>query len=197
MSTTKQYWKGLEELSNTSEFVEQRDKEFSEQIPVDEFIGKENVLAAGKSDRRDFLKYLGFSVAAASLAACETPVHKAIPYLNKPEHITPGLATWYASTFNDGHDFASVLVKTREGRPIKIEGNPASPVNMGGLNARVQASVLSLYDSSRVKFPQMGEAATTWDVADAEISQKLKAVAASGKKLLFFLLLLPALLQGS
>ncbi|HRQ83564.1 MAG TPA: hypothetical protein PLV70_00460, partial [Flavobacteriales bacterium] len=76
-----------------------------------------------------FLKFLGFSVGAATLAACEAPVIKSIPYVNKPEEITPGVANWYASTFYDGEDFASVLVKTREGRPIHITGNPRFGIN--------------------------------------------------------------------
>jgi hypothetical protein len=76
-----------------------------------------------------FLKVMGFSTAAVALAACETPVNKSIPYVVKPEEVTPGVANFYASTFYDGHDYASVLVKTREGRPIKIEGNNLSKVN--------------------------------------------------------------------
>ena len=84
-----------------------------------------------------FLKFLGFSTAAATLAACETPVNKVIPYVIKPEEITPGVANYYATTMYDGHDYASVLVKTREGRPIKIVPNKSAT------NARIQASVLS------------------------------------------------------
>ena len=73
--------------------------------------------------RRDFLKYVGFSTAAATLAACEGPVVKSIPYVVQPEEIIPGVANYYATTIANGYDFASVLVKTREGRPIKIENN--------------------------------------------------------------------------
>src|SRR3954464_11973251 len=124
---TKKYWKGLEELNNSPEFVQKAGQEFAEQIPVEEFLGDEN-LNAGGTNRRDFLKFLGFSVTAASLAACETPVYKTIPYVIKPEEITPGVANWYASTYYDGNDYASVIVKTREGRPIKIEGNDLSKI---------------------------------------------------------------------
>ncbi len=149
---TKKYWKGLEELNNSPEFVQKAQSEFAEQIPVEKFLGNENQETSG-TNRRDFLKFLGFSVTAASLAACETPVNKAIPYVVKPEEITPGVANWYASTYYDGSDYASIIVKTREGRPIKVEGNDFSKVSMGGTNARVQASVLSLYDSSRLTGP--------------------------------------------
>jgi molybdopterin-containing oxidoreductase family iron-sulfur binding subunit len=176
---TKKYWKGLEELNNSPEFVQKAQSEFAEQIPVEKFLGNENQETSG-TNRRDFLKFLGFSVTAASLAACETPVNKAIPYVVKPEEITPGVANWYASTYYDGSDYASIIVKTREGRPIKVEGNDFSKVSMGGTNARVQASVLSLYDSSRLTGPTANGAAATWDNVDKEIGGKLAAVAAKG-----------------
>ncbi len=106
------------------------------------------------ASRRDFLKLFGFSVAtAAVVSSCEKPVQKAIPYLIKPEEITPGKASYYASTFFDGTEYCSVVVKVRDGRPIKIEGNHQSPVSRGGTSARVQASVLNLYDDARYKEP--------------------------------------------
>src|SRR3954470_19085087 len=132
----KKYWKGVEELRNDAEFVRLKNDEFYEPLPIDELINKkaEDITV---TPRRDFLKFLGFSVAAASLAACEAPVRKTIPYLFKPEQITPGVANWYASTYFDGHDFCPIVVKTREGRPIKIEGNSLSKMTRGGTNARV------------------------------------------------------------
>ncbi|MEX0635931.1 MAG: TAT-variant-translocated molybdopterin oxidoreductase, partial [Ferruginibacter sp.] len=136
MSTTKKYWKGIEELQETPEFLKLQQNEFAEELPVDKFLGDENLIDTS-TNRRDFLKFLGFSVTAASLAACETPVRKAIPYLNKPEEITPGVANYYASTHWDGQDFSSVLVKTREGRPIKVDGNELCMITKGGSHARV------------------------------------------------------------
>ena len=115
----KKYWKGLEELTDNSEFKARQGNEFAENLPAD-FLGKENLNETSAS-RRDFLKFLGFSVGAAALASCEAPVTKTIPYLFKPEEITPGVATWYASTYADGNDYAAILVKTCEGRPIKID----------------------------------------------------------------------------
>ena len=144
------YWKGIEELDNSPEFVKNAFAEFPDFLPVKE--GR-----AGHTDdasvapRRDFLKLMGFSVAAATLAACETPVHKAIPYLNKPEEVDPTISNFYASTYFTGSDYNAVLVKTREGRPIKLEGNPESPVTRGGLSARAQAAVLNLYDGARLR----------------------------------------------
>jgi molybdopterin-containing oxidoreductase family iron-sulfur binding subunit len=122
MGTNKKYWKGIEELNQTPEFLETIDKEFAQEMSVQEFLGDDN-LAESSTNRRDFMKFLGFSVAAATLAACEAPVTKAIPYVIKPENVTPGMPTWYASTYYDGNTYASILVKTREGRPIYIKGN--------------------------------------------------------------------------
>jgi molybdopterin-containing oxidoreductase family iron-sulfur binding subunit len=116
---------------------------------------------------------MGFSTAAVALAACETPVNKAIPYVVKPEEVTPGVANFYASTFYDGHDYASILVKTREGRPIKIEGNTLSGMQNGATSARVQASVLGLYDGARLTGPMTKGAATTWKNADDKVGAAL------------------------
>ena len=177
---TKKYWKGLGELNNSPEFVKNVNDEFAEQLPVEEFLGDNNLTVNNGTNRRDFLKFLGFSVAAASLAACETPVNKAIPYVVKPEEITPGVPNWYASTYFDGRDYASILVKTREGRPIKISGNILSKVTNGATNSRVQASVLSLYDSSRLKGPKVNGKGATWSQVDKEIRDKLGAISAKG-----------------
>ena len=99
--TDKKYWKGLEELNESPAFVKARDKEFAKEVPIEEFLGRESITTSNTS-RRDFLKYLGFTVAAASLAACEAPVVKTIPYVIKPEEVTPGIDNWYASTFFNG-----------------------------------------------------------------------------------------------
>ena len=178
MQETIKYWKGLEELENTPEFIKNSQNEFAEFLPVKETTGG----SAGNevAPRRDFLKLLGFGLAAATLASCEAPVRKAIPYLNKPEEVDPGIPNWYASTyFNDG-DYNSVLVKTREGRPIKVEGNPLSLITRGGLSPRGQASVLSLYDNARLTGPVArkgeGHQDTTWEVIDREVSNKLRSV---------------------
>ena len=81
-------------------------------------------LIDAKAPRRDFLKYLGFSTAAATLAAsCKIPVKKAIPYANKPENLIPGVAKYYATTYVQDGDVIPVVAKVRDGRPIKIEGN--------------------------------------------------------------------------
>jgi molybdopterin-containing oxidoreductase family iron-sulfur binding subunit len=161
----KTYWKGLEQLSNNPEFVKNADREFAE-IPS-------SLNDEGGSSRRDFLKVMGFSLAAATLAACEAPVRKAIPYVNKPIDINPSIPNYYATSFSAGGDYAAVVVKTREGRPIKIDGNELSPITKGKVNAIVEASVLSLYDKQRLTGPMIGGAAVEWKAVDDQVKAKL------------------------
>lgn len=182
MSKTKIYWKGLDELHNTPEHQERAENEFMPEAAEQHLLESDN-LDEGSTKRRDFLKFLGFSVGAATLAACETPVTKSIPYLNKPEEITPGVANFYATTFFDGTDFASILVKTREGRPIKIVGNKNSKLTSGAVNARVNSSVLSLYDSARATGPMKNGEATDWSTVDSDVKVGLEKAAAEGKQI--------------
>ncbi len=172
--SNKKYWKGFDELENSPEFVKNSRNEFSETPPVLEELKS---TASTHSGRRDFLKILGYSVTAATVAAsCEIPVRRVMPYVVKPEEITPGLANYYASTFVNGSDYCSVLVKTREGRPIKIEGNELSTITKGGTSARAQASVISLYDNARLKKPAINGADSDWPTIDKEIKSKLASV---------------------
>jgi MoCo/4Fe-4S cofactor protein with predicted Tat translocation signal len=178
MESNKKYWKGLEELNNTPDFVEKNKHEFAEPIPIEEILSGTGLMA--KTPRRNFLKALGFGVTAVSLAACEkVPVHKSIPYLIKPEEVTPGVANYYTSSY-DGH---AILVKTREGRPIKIEGNPTDILAKGGLNAQAQASVLELYDVNRLQNPIKYKAESSWVLVDGFVKQQLATIKAGGKKI--------------
>ena len=170
MSNTKTYWKGLPQLTNDPEFVKHADKEFVEP-------GKNDDLG---HSRRDFLRMMGFSMAAVSLAACEAPIRKAIPYVNKPEDVDPGIPNYYASTYINGGDYCSIVVKTREGRPIKVDGNSLSGVTKGGTSAQVEASVLSLYDNYRLRGPKAGDKSTDWQTLDSEVIAKLSEIAAQG-----------------
>jgi MoCo/4Fe-4S cofactor protein with predicted Tat translocation signal len=169
---SKKYWRGLPELTDSPEFQQQHNNEFAEALPMEDFLNEEGAKSKGTS-RRDFLKVMGFSTAAVALAACETPVNKAIPYVVKPEEVTPGVANFYASTFYDGHDYASILVKTREGRPIKIEGNEMSPITQGATSARIQGSVLGLYDGARLSGPLVKGSPSTWKNADDMVAKAL------------------------
>jgi MoCo/4Fe-4S cofactor protein with predicted Tat translocation signal len=166
----KQYWKGLEELNPSDEFKAIEANEFREDLP----FGDIDHIANATTSRRDFLKYLGFTTAAATIAAsCETQVRKAIPYAIKPENVTPGVPLMYASTFVDGGEAVPVLVRTREGRPIKIEGNADSKLTLGTSSARIQGSVLNLYDASRLKYPTIDGKESTWDALDKMVTDAL------------------------
>jgi MoCo/4Fe-4S cofactor protein with predicted Tat translocation signal len=178
-NSNKRYWKGIEELTNEPSFVKNIHNEFGN-MPSENDAKGDSLVDGSGTHRRDFLKMLGFGVAAVSLAACESPVKKTIPYLNKPEDVEPTIANWYASTYTDGGDYASILVKTREGRPIKIEGNKLSSVSKGTLSGRAHASVLSLYDNEKLKGPQAAGKATDWASLDSAFTAKLAEVAAKG-----------------
>jgi len=177
-NTNKRYWKGVEELRNDPAFVKNANSEFAN--PDANSASDPDGLFGGNTQRRDFLKAMGFSVAAVSLAACEAPVRKATTYLNKPERTFPTISDYYASTYVDRGDYASILVETREGRPIKVEGNPSSSVTFGGTTARAQASVLSLYDIDKLNGPRRGDAAIDWPTVDREIVNQLNSVASRG-----------------
>ncbi|MDA8595858.1 TAT-variant-translocated molybdopterin oxidoreductase [Flavobacteriaceae bacterium] len=181
MASNKKYWKSVEELNENSSVVAGlSNNEFVSEIPTDEFLGDKETLESSSTSRRDFLKYVGFTTAAASLAACEGPVRKSIPYVVKPDDIIPGVADYYATTMYDGMDAAHLLVKTREGRPIKIEPNK---LMNGSTNARVQASVLSMYDSGRLSGPKKNGKSISWSDAQSEIQGKLVELSEAGEQI--------------
>jgi molybdopterin-containing oxidoreductase family iron-sulfur binding subunit len=149
----KKYWTSFAALNHKEDAQKRSENEFGEDLPFEDLDDKG--LFDSRTPRRDFLKYLGFSTAAAALAAsCKTPVRKAIPFVNRPENITPGVAKYYASTYVQDGDVLPVVVKVRDGRPIKIEGNELYPFTNGGTSARAQASVLDLYDMYRLPHPK-------------------------------------------
>lgn len=178
MASNKIQFRSIHELKDPQLNNRLAQKEFQEELPPSSLLETENT---GNTSRRDFLKLLGFSTAAVTLAACEAPVLKTVPYVVKPHSIIPGIPNFYASTFFDGSDFASVLVKTREGRPIRIDPNKAAG-SLGITNARAQASVLSLYDNDKIKQPKLDGANETFDKVDSYILKALADTAASGKK---------------
>ena len=181
MGNHKKYWKSELELSSDNPIVNDlKNNEFVNELPADAFQNSENSLEDSSTNRRDFLKYLGFTTAAATLASCEGPVNRSIPYVVQPEQIIPGISNFYATSISDGFDFANVLVKTREGRPIKIELNKQSDDNTP--NARVQASVLSMYDSSRLQGPTMDGQDISWDQFNLNVKAQLDAMKASSKR---------------
>lgn len=168
----KKHWQSFGELNQSEAYHKDVKDEFREELP---FVSDENSsFLEAKAPRRDFLKYLGFSTAAAAVAAsCEMPVKKAIPFANKPEDVVPGVSKYYATTYVQDGDVVSVLAKVRDGRPIKIEGNELSPITQGGTSARVQASVLDLYDTARLRFPTINGKEVTFEAIDKALASAI------------------------
>src|SRR5450631_3685699 len=168
----KKYWKSFGELNLSESYLKDQENEFREDLPMEPLDDKGFLDA--KTPRRDFLKYLGFSTAAATLAAsCEMPVRHIVPYINRPENIIPGVADYYATTFISGGDAVSIVAKVRDGRPIKLEGNELSPVTHGGTSAQLQASVLDLYDTARLRYPVQMVGGVPQEVTSFEAFDKL------------------------
>ncbi len=138
--------------------------------------------APAEVSRRGFFGMMGLSAAAVTLAGCQrAPVAKVIPYLAKPEELVPGNSVFYASACAGCPAQCGVLLKTRDGRPIKVEGNPEHPWSRGGLCAAGQASVLSLYDSSRARTPTLAGKSVPWAALDRGVLQGLQSAAVSGR----------------
>lgn len=172
--SNRKYWQSFGEFTQSDAHQKAAQEEFGEELlPMEDLDGKG--LLDAKSPRRDFLKYLGFSTAAAAVAGCQTPVHRAVPFLNKPDNLTPGVANYFASTYVNGGDAISVVVKQREGRPIKIEGNTLSPIYKGGTSAQAQASVLDLYDPTRLRHPLQRDREYFKEVTTFEAFDKMVA----------------------
>ncbi len=178
MSQNK-YWQGFGEITNPEAAEKRSADEFREELPFEEFDGKG--LLDAKAPRRDFLKYLGFSTAAAALAAgCKIPERKIIPFGNKPENLLPGEAKYYATTYVQHGDVIPIVAKVRDGRPIKIEGNTLSTYTRGGTSARAQASVLDLYDMNRITHPKQKQGGSFQEIPTYEQLDKMVADAMGG-----------------
>ncbi len=135
-------------------------------------------------DRRRFLTVLGVSGAgAAAVSGCSTDrIEKLVPYLVQSEDQVPGVATWYASTCTECEAGCGLHVKTREGRAVKLEGNPGHPVNAGKLCSQGQSALQGLYNPGRLTGPMARQsdgsfAAITWDEAIATLGQRLQGAA--------------------
>ncbi len=131
--------------------------------------------------RRDFLEASGFGLFLSALAGCNrAPVQNAFSYVQQPEGSVPGRANYYASACGACPAACGLLVKNRDGRPIKLEGNPKHPSSQGGLCAAGQAAILGLYDSQRLTGPLTDGKPTEWERMDREIRARLKEIRAQG-----------------
>ncbi len=135
----KDYWRSLNQLSDTPEFRDFVHQEF----PAGASEMRDQV------SRRTFLSLMGASLAFAGLAGCRKPVEKILPYVTAPENVIPGVPQHYATTMPLGLEAYGILVENHEGRPTKIEGNELHPATLGATDAWIQASLLGLYDPDR------------------------------------------------
>ena len=178
------YWRSFKELYNDPEFEKAKHNEFGADTVGDFDLSKLSVVS-----RRKFIALMSASAALAA-AGCSNYLGKGeiIPYNKKPEEIVIGIPDYYASTCTGCELSCGILIKTREGRPIKIDGNSEHPVNKGKICARGQASILDLYDPGRLKDPVFSEdrknhSVISWQDADEKIIQSLKGFASSGKEI--------------
>ena len=144
------YWRSFEELNNTPEFQASLQTEFMSS-PLREEAKDDGTDGVA---RRDFLKLMGASIALTSAAGCiRRPVQKIVPYNKQPEEVTVGVSNWYTSSYFDGQEGLGLLVKSREGRPVHIQGNPKFPLNGSAASVKAQASLLGLYEPNRLQKP--------------------------------------------
>lgn len=162
---SNKFWISLEQAEQPEEFKKNIPGEFTSS-PIREGASTDGF------DRRDFFKIMGASALMASLAGCtRRPVQKIVPYVNNPEEIIPGQPNFYASAdVNTGH---GLLIKTREGRPIKVDGNSDHPINRGAIHTREQAMIHDLYDPDRLRAPKIKGAEVNWKDFDDAISKAL------------------------
>ncbi|MDX1956969.1 MAG: 4Fe-4S dicluster domain-containing protein [Leptospiraceae bacterium] len=168
----KQHWQSLETKDRKDLKQIQNQEFFTSPDPVIDRI------KTGNFDRNTFLKLMGASLGLATANCIPQKPEKIVPYVNKPEFATPGLANYYASTSVTGN---AILVKTKDGRPLKLEGNPSNPATKGALSARDQASILDLYDPDREKEPLKITSGTGAKIAWKDLDDAVKAKLAETK----------------
>jgi molybdopterin-containing oxidoreductase family iron-sulfur binding subunit len=152
--TESQYWRSLDQLEDTPEFRQFVEREFP--------VGASEL--TNEVDRRKFLVLMAAGIGMAGLTACRRPVEKVIPAGGKiTEQIVPGVPQHYATIYNLGGQAQGLLVRSNDGRPTKVEGNPAHPASLGATSGYAQASLLDLYDPDRSKSVRQGNENKTWD----------------------------------
>ncbi len=147
--------------------------EFADELPVGASVRQ--------ISRRDFFRFSGVGFAAGLALGCKSKVvEKALPYLNAQEGLTPGVAQWYATTCGGCSAGCGVLARSRDGRPVKLEGNPDHPRSRGGLCAMGQAQTRGLYDSARLRGPSIQGRSLAWSAFDQDLAHRLQRIRAEG-----------------
>jgi len=168
-----EYWRSLGELEGSPESRAFREREFPEGASE----------APDAVSRRTLLQLLGATVGAAGLAACRRPEEHIVPYVEAPEQVVPGVPRYYATTMPNGTSAYGLVVESHEGRPTKLEGNELHPASLGSSSARVQASVLDLYDPDRSQLVLRKGAPSTWADFVAAWKERAKVHADGGEGL--------------
>lgn len=202
----KVFWKSLEDKQNPAAAQSRAESEFS--LGLEEAKGSSLVAAAKNlvtlrkskdapkdvSDvavgRRGFMFFAGASAALFAEGCARRPVEKILPYSKAPEHVIPGVTSYYASVIPQRGDAIGVLVESHEGRPTKIEGNPAHPSSLGATDAWTQASIYDMYDPDRGTTPMKGarqgaggfgdHVPATWSDFDQAFTDVLRTAQADG-----------------
>jgi molybdopterin-containing oxidoreductase family iron-sulfur binding subunit len=165
-----EYWRSLEELSRSDAF----DEFFQEEFP------RQAAALGNGVDRRNFMKLMGASVAAAGLAACRQPAEAIVPYVRQPENLVLGKPMYFASAMPLGGYATGVLVESHEFHPTKIEGNPDHPSSLGASDSFMQASVLGLYDPDRSQVVRRLGDTSTWSEFVAAAQRVITAAQTNG-----------------
>jgi MoCo/4Fe-4S cofactor protein with predicted Tat translocation signal len=151
---SRTYWRSLAQLEDRPEFRTALEREFLEEGPSE--------LSNGIT-RREMMTLVGASLSLAGLVGCiRRPVEEIVPYVTAPEEMVPGIPRYYATTMPFGRSAYGLIVESHEGRPTKIEGNPAHQTSLGASSARIQASVLGLYDPDRSQTVRLKEERKAW-----------------------------------
>ena len=178
----KNIWKSLSDYENDPKVQEEKLHEFKAGVTDD--FDPSNMSAFS---RRKFLAVLAASTAYVATACTDyRDKGEIVPYIKRPEEILPGKPTYYASSFSEDGINYGILVKTREGRPIKIDGNPDDPINKGKVPSRVHASILNLYDPDRLQYPTKAMLKISWKQVNDEISKILAEATTNNKEISIF-----------
>src|SRR5512146_1514664 len=167
---SKTYWRSVAQLEDRPDYRAALEREFPEgasELP-------------GGVTRREMISLVGASLALAGLAGCRRPAEDIVPYVNAPEEIVPGVPRYYATTMPFRRSAYGLIVESHEGRPTKVEGNPAHPSTLGASSSLVQASVLNLYDPDRSQSVMLRGQRKSWADFGAAWAEMAKALAGDG-----------------
>src|SRR5579862_4229062 len=165
------YWRGLEEVAETDEFNAWLEDEFPHRATLLQI------------DRRSLLKFMGASMALAGISGCRSVFmdeEKIVPYVDQPEEMVLGKPLYFATAAPMNGCGVGILVESREGRPLKIEGNPGHPESQGSTTAMLQSEILNFYDPDRSQSVLNRGEISTWDVFYGEAAKMLADQKAKG-----------------